>query len=145
MILLWIILAALLIVAGLFVFTQGGDSLGPFITMIGVVILIVLLVSPSRAVDNGHTHEGAVGNFYQTWNMPDRPTISCCSDQDCGPAASRLINGKWEAQEPEGAWIEIPEEKIENWRDSPDGRSHLCGRKLLTEFAVYCFVRGSGT
>lgn len=145
MIWFWLALAFLLIFAGLFVFTQGGQNIGPAIVTVGVVILLILLVSPSRGQSNGHTHEGAAGRFYQTWNMPDRPSLSCCSNQDCGPVASRLVNGKWEAQEPEGAWVEIPPEKIEINRDSPDGRSHMCGRKVMSGFAVYCFIRGGGS
>lgn len=144
MILFWIAVAFVLIVGGLFVFTQGGQNLGPAIVTIGVVILLVLLVSPSRGQSNGHTHEGAVGRFYQSWMQPDHPNVSCCSNQDCGPAASRLVNGHWQAQEPEGSWVNIPDEKIEINRDSPDGRSHMCGRKLYSGFNVFCFARGGG-
>jgi hypothetical protein len=91
----------------------------------------------------GHTHEGAVGKFYQSWMMPDSPRTSCCHDQDCSPIASRLVNGEWEA-EVDGEWIRIPSHKIEQDRDSPDGRSHLCGRKFWSGFAVFCFIRGGG-
>jgi hypothetical protein len=108
-------------------------------------LMLALSIHFARAADNGHTHEGAVGEFYQTWKMPDRPTVSCCNDKDCGPAASRFIKGHWQAQEPEGEWVDIPDEKVEQNRDSPDGRSHLCGRRLYQGFTVFCFARGGGT
>lgn len=92
-----------------------------------------------------HTHEGAVGKFYQSWMMPDAPRTSCCHDQDCAPTASRFVNNRWEAER-NGIWIPIPSGKVEQERDSPDGRSHLCGRQTMTgEFMVFCFLAGSGT
>lgn len=91
-----------------------------------------------------HTHEGAVGKFYQDWKMPDAPQTSCCNDMDCQPAASRFVNGQWEA-EFDGEWVKIPPYKIEQNRDSPDGRSHICGRKSLSGVVVFCFIRGGGT
>lgn len=109
------------------------------------ILVLMLGIHFARAADNGHTHEGAAGKFYQTWMMPDAPRTSCCSDQDCGPVASRIVNGKWQAQEPEGDWVDIPINKIEQNRDSPDGRSHLCGRKMWSGFSVFCFIRGSGS
>lgn len=116
-----------------------------WLSVVSLAILVMALgIHFARAADNGHTHEGAVGKFYQTWMQPDHPTVSCCSDQDCGPAASRLVNGHWQAQEPEGTWVDIPDEKIEPYRDSPDGRSHMCGRKLFSGFNVFCFARGGG-
>jgi hypothetical protein len=40
-----------------------------------------------------------------------------------------------------GEWIDVPPEKIEQNRDSPDGRNHLCAS---TEKFVFCFVAGAG-
>jgi hypothetical protein len=43
-------------------------------------------------------------------------------------------------------WIPIPPHKVEQKRDSPDGRSHLCARPESNgQFYVFCFIRGSGT
>ncbi len=145
MILFYIFVAVVLIVLGLFIITQGGEKLGSTVAAIGVVILLILLVSPSRGEEAiGHTHEGDVGRFYQSWMMPDSPKTSCCHDQDCSPAASRIVDGHWEAQR-DGAWYSIPAYKIEQNRDSPDGRSHLCGRPAYGGgFSVFCFIAGNG-
>ncbi len=141
----WILVAILLIVLGLFIFTQGGQNLGPAVVLMGVVIILILAVAPVRAEERqGHTHAGVVGQFYQSWMQPDNPKTSCCSEQDCSPAASRFINGKWEA-EFDGEWVQVPPYKIEQNRDSPDGRSHICGRKSWSGIFVFCFIRGSGT
>lgn len=94
----------------------------------------------------GHTHAGAVGRFYQSWMMPDAPHLSCCHDEDCGPAQSRFQNGHWEARwRSEDEWTPIPVGKVEQDRDTPDGRSHMCGRKsgVRGEVIVFCFVRGN--
>lgn len=98
---------------------------------------------PAHGQQSGHTHEGELGKFYSTWMMPDAPRTSCCSNLDCAPAASRFINGHWEA-EFEGEWTPIPPQKIEQNRDSPDGRSHVCGRKNFNGTIIFCFIRGGG-
>jgi hypothetical protein len=114
------------------------------IPVLGIILglLAAMFIGGVRAQ---HSHEGTVGKFYETWMMPDAPKTSCCHGEDCAPAASRFVGGKWQAQDPSGVWVEIPAYKIEQNRDSPDGRSHLCGRKVWSGFAVFCFVRGGGT
>jgi hypothetical protein len=104
--------------------------------------------SQASAQEHHHPPQDAAlhEKFYSTWMMPDAPRTSCCHNEDCAPAASRFVNGRWEARrEQDENWTLIPESKIEMNRDSPDGRSHLCGRKLLGGFAVFCFIRGNGT
>jgi len=88
--------------------------------------------------------------FYKTWMMPDNRAISCCHDDDCQPAEARqLPNGQWEARQEgdTGSFTPIPPRKVEYDRDSPDGRNHLCGRRLgvSSEFYVYCFIAGSAS
>lgn len=110
----------------------------------GLVALMFVLVAHFAHAQDGHTHEGALGKYYSTWMMPDNPAVSCCSNQDCSPAASKFENGKWYAER-DGIWHAIPENKIERERDSPDGRSHLCGRIGYSgQFTPFCFVRGNG-
>lgn len=83
--------------------------------------------------------------FYSNWMMPDNPTISCCHKQDCHPAQSRFIDGHWEARwTDDDMWMAIPPYKVEQSRDSPDGRAHMCGRRVGNGVTVYCFVRGGG-
>ena len=91
-----------------------------------------------------HTHEGAVGKFYQEWMQPDNRSVSCCHEQDCAPAQSRIVNGRWQARNSDDEeWLDIPTRKIETERDSPDGRSHLCKMKSIHGTFVYCFLPGS--
>jgi hypothetical protein len=110
----------------------------------GIVGLVCLWVSPGRAQE--HHPQAIHEKFYSTWFMPDAPQTSCCSNHDCSPAASRFVGDRWEAQRHDGTWVVVPPGKVEQNRDSPDGRSHLCGRPgPIGEFYVFCFIRGSGT
>lgn len=88
--------------------------------------------------------------FYSNWMMPSNRDVSCCHNQDCEPAESRFENGHWLARkvsEPDKEFTPIPDEKIEHDRDSPDGRSHICGRRYGFnggELTVFCFLPASG-
>lgn len=119
------------------------------IPALGIILglLAALFVGNVKAQEHRHPPQDVAihERFYRNWMMPDAPLTSCCHGEDCAPAASRLVGGKWQAQDPGGAWVEIPPYKIEQNRDSPDGRSHLCGRKVWSGFAVFCFIRGGGT
>lgn len=114
----------------------------------GFLIALVFTLSAVMAYGaEGHTHDGAAGRFYSTWMMPDAPHVSCCDNQDCAPAASKFENGHWFARwTDEDEWSQVPTGKVEQNRDTPDGRSHMCGRRnsLTREFYVFCFVRGGG-
>ncbi|HYV32135.1 MAG TPA: hypothetical protein VEO53_13660, partial [Candidatus Binatia bacterium] len=52
----------------------------------------------------GHTHDGEVGKFYQSWKQPDIEgyggrVASCCGNQDCRPIlAFRRSPGGWQVQ-----------------------------------------------
>ncbi len=100
---------------------------------------------------SGHPHRDQAIHelFYNTWMMPDNPAISCCHQQDCAPAETYWLNGHWMARKvtDTGDFTPIPEQKVEQGRDSPDGRSHLCGSRSFPsgDFNVYCFIPGSGT
>ncbi len=115
-----------------------------------VPFLLLLMLTPALAdgIPNPpHQHppqDTAIHErFYSGWMRPDKPNESCCNLRDCAPAKSvRRIGNRWEAQrESDDTWVVVPPEKIEQRRDSPDGRSHLCSRGL----SVFCFVAGSGT
>ena len=99
----WIIVGIGLILLGLWIFSQGGQNFGPFISTIGLVILLVLLVSPARGHD---------------WYDRD-----CCSNNDCKPIAScseitEHLNGgaKWDKY--------VFQKK--NVRPSHDSKCHVC-------------------
>jgi hypothetical protein len=91
--------------------------------------------------------------FYSTWMMPDNRTVPCCNNEDCSPAESRVEDGNWVARKVggDGYWTVVPPAKVEHDRESPDGRSHLCSRrinwpwtlKLGLEDSVFCFIPGT--
>lgn len=70
----------------------------------------------------------------------------CCSDRDCGPADTvvRRDDGSYFITA-RGMSVVIPAD-YHRWRDSPDGRIHVCIRKLRSgsEYLV-CAFRGPGT
>lgn len=110
-----------------------------------LIAAISFLASPALAQDHKHPpqHAALHDEFYEGWMRPDLPTASCCNKQDCAPVAAVRHNtaGKLEAlREKDGVWVEIPPEKIEWNRDSPDGRSHMCSDGPF----IYCFVYGTG-
>lgn len=113
-------------------------------------LLLVLAACPVfpkvQAQDHQHPTEtitGATAKFYGTWMRPDQPMISCCNKADCYATPSRQRGGRVQALHREsGEWINVPPEKIELNRDSPDGLSHLCARP---DKHVYCFKEGGGT
>lgn len=110
------------------------------------LLALLLLTVPAAAQQHHHPtegFEGATGRFYETWMRPDQPKVSCCNRMDCAPVSQvRQIAGRWQARRDiDGVWLDIPPEKIEEGRDSPDGRSHLCS----IGSTVLCFIVGSGT
>src|SRR5262245_32231363 len=65
--------------------------------------------------------------FYSTWYMPDNPAKSCCNKADCYPTEIEYRGSDVYAKRREdGKWLRIPATKIEQRRDNPDGRNHLC-------------------
>jgi hypothetical protein len=125
----------------------GWIIFGAVLFVIGMIGLVVALA------DEPHKHRpqdlDIHYKFYNTWKMPSNREISCCHEQDCAPAEARqLSNGQWEARQlgDTGNFTPIPPEKVEYDRDSPDGRNHLCGRRLGigNDFYVYCFIAANG-
>ena len=116
--------------------------------MIRIALAVLLLIAPAAAQEHEHHHPtevitGETALFYETWTMPDNPGLSCCSRRDCYATQARRQNGKVQALHREShEWIDIPPEKVDERRDSPDGRSHLCASESKV---VICFVLGSGT
>jgi hypothetical protein len=114
---------------------------------IAIVAAFWLGLLAAKADEHPHHHPtetvtGATARFYESWKRPDMPTHSCCNLQDCYATPARSRGGKLQALHREsGDWIDVPPEKVETDRDSPDGRNHLCASpgKL-----VFCFVMGGG-
>jgi len=106
-------------------------------------IMMIALLAGSASAQHMHGNDeipGSVGAFYETWTRPDMPHVSCCNRMDCAPVSEvRQINGRWSARrKSDGKWLSIPPEKVEQNRDSPDGRSHMCSMGEQ----VFCFVAG---
>jgi len=114
------------------------------------LLILFLYTIPVRAQHQHRPQDLEIHKrFYSTWTMPDNRSISCCHDEDCRPAeVRRLPNGDWEARQEgdEGSFTPVPSRKIEQDRDTPDGRNHLCGRRfgIGNDFYVYCFILGNG-
>lgn len=116
------------------------------LVVMGAILVFLYSVKISVAQEHrGHPAQDQAihDKFYSTWTMPDIPHVSCCHDQDCAPVASKFEGGVWFAMK-DGQWIKIPDRKIERNRDTPDGRSHLCGRWFGSDFSVFCFISGAG-
>ena len=103
-----------------------------------------------------HTHEGAVGKFYETWRAPAQRhlahrEVGCCNNLDCRPVLElrkRRGDGLTEvlvqmAPAFPPAWYPVPagiwEDNQEDPRESPDGRAHVC----IRSGQVVCAVRAS--
>jgi hypothetical protein len=112
------------------------------------------LDQPSHAQSSAHhshpPEDAALHDmFYSSWMMPDHPSVSCCNKQDCYPTEARYRDGFWEARRREGGgYVRVPWEKVEQRRDNPDGRNHVCmpsPERSSRGDEVYCFVLGRGT
>lgn len=117
-------------------------------------LLAALFIGSVRAQEHrGHRPQDMEIHrlFYKDWMMPSNRAVSCCHDEDCEPAESKFENGHWLARkvsEPDKEFTPVPPERVEQERDSPDGRSHLCGRRYgfsgNTDLTVFCFAPGAG-
>lgn len=138
----WLFVAVVLIVLGLFIFTQGGQNLGPAVSTIGVVILLILLVSPSRAHDHSRSE-------LKPWfeSLKSRAKASCCDGSD----ATRLDDIDWDSRDGHyrvrlnGQWVDVPEDAVV---DGPN----QAGPAMVWPFfemgaptGVRCFIPGSMT
>lgn len=120
-------------------------------TIVGILLWIFVICGAKA--DGPHAeHPEDISlheKFYSTWFMPDNPARSCCNKADCYPTEARFHKGHWQARRREdGKWLFIPERKIEQRRDNPDGRNHLCAppptAMTYPPDTVFCFSLGTG-
>jgi hypothetical protein len=122
---------------------RAADWIGLVLFLAGLIYLGS--INFVKAHDHPKQDEALHLKFYRTWMMPDRPTVSCCNDRDCYPTEARKIGDRWEAKRREdGKWLVVPPEKIEQNRDNPDGRNHLCAQPPEHGNGVHCFTLGAG-
>jgi hypothetical protein len=158
MIAFWIIVGVALIALGLFVFTQGGQNLGPAISTIGLVILLILLMGKVHAHDSGQWENGdpAVREWYRALMQPDAPTASCCGEADaywcdkisvrksktfCAVTDDRPDAALGRPHVDIGTEIEIPDNKLKWDRGNPTGHAIVF---ISRQGYVFCFVQPSG-
>lgn len=139
-----------------------------YYTILVVVLVIaalwaVMAMAQDDPLHTGHTHQGDVGQFYQTWPRPLDRSSSCCGNQDCRPILqmrkhpggklafnSQIADATWEVliyvpwdRQPE--WMAVAdmiwEDARPDPRESPDGHSHAC---VTYSGYVICAVRASG-
>lgn len=143
MIFVWIFIALVLIGLGLFVFTQGGQNLGPAVATVGIVILLVLLVAPSHARDDGRYAGSPLKSWFDSLASKKGP---CCSDAD-GSAVSDV---DWETSgghyrvRLEGEWIDVPDDAVIT-EPNRAGRTMVWPIKGYGGLTIRCFMPGSMT
>lgn len=140
----WLSAAAVLVVLGMFIFTQGGDKLGPAITTAGVVIFLFLAMSASHARDlDGRYAASPLKQWFDQLKSGKGP---CCSDAD-GYAVS---DPDWETKDGhyrvriDGVWHDVPE-------DAVIAEPNRAGRTMVWPIlgwgglTIRCFMPGSMT
>ena len=101
-----------------------------------------------------HTHDGGVGEFYQTWRKPNerdftgKRITTCCNTMDCEAPEIITRAGQLYVRNHKmmpGRDVLLPDKLMEHNqpdpRESPDGRTHVCANHT----GVLCVVLGSGT
>jgi len=119
-----------------------------------LVLSALLAFVPTLGIaEQPHRHHPAADmplheKFYSTWYMPDNPMRSCCNKADCYPTEITYRDGDVYARRREdGKWIRVPANKVENNRNNPDGRNHLCApppNPSYPDGTVFCFALGGG-
>lgn len=114
-----------------------------------LALALVAYAGPALAEPHHHPPQDAAihERFYSTWMQPDHPNLSCCNLQDCYPTSFKQVGSDWYAlRREDSAWVLIPAAKIEQRRDTPDGRSHVCMSRPRDDgtSSIYCAVIGSG-
>lgn len=139
MIWLWILIGFLLIVLGLFIFTQGGQNLGPAISTIGVAIWLILLVSAGHAHDHARP---ALTDWLKSLTSKNKQL--CCDGTDTDAIED------WETKDSRyrvkfrGLWFDVPDSAIVEGPNK-GGDALLWMNKGYSGFSVRCFMPGSMT
>lgn len=114
-----------------------------------IALALIAYAAPALADPHHHPPQDAAihERFYSTWMRPDYPNLSCCNLEDCYPTQMKQVGAEWYALRREDSqWVLIPASKIEQHRDNPDGRNHVCMSKPYPDgtSSVYCAILGGG-
>jgi hypothetical protein len=139
MIWIWVFMAVVLLGLGLFIFGQGGQNLGPAICTIGVVILLILLVSPARSHDHSNPH---LNDWLKSLNANNKTW--CCDGKDTDDIDEWETKGNSYRVKFRGQWFDVPEGAVV---DGPNkgGDALLWMNKGYSGSSVRCFMPGSMT
>ena len=140
----WVTVGIALVVLGLFIFSQGGQNFGPAVATIGVVILLILLVAPARARDDGRY----AGSPLKDWFNQLKPGSGalCCSDAD----GTALSDVDWETKggryrvRIDGEWIDVPDDAVIT-EPNRAGRTMVWPIRGYGGLTIRCFMPGSMT
>lgn len=140
----WVAAAAVLVVGGLFIFTQGSDKLGPAMTTVGVMIVLFLLMSASHARDDGRYAGSPLKEWFDNLKSGKGP---CCSDAD----GSAVSDADWETKDGryrvrlDGEWHDVPDDALIT-EPNRAGRTMVWPMKYLDgSTQIRCFMPGSMT
>lgn len=150
--------AIIIFLIGVVISLGTNDGLGPSMVVIAILLMLIWSAIPARAEEhNGHRPQDQAlhEQFYSHWMMPKNRNISCCHNEDCKPSEARKIGDDWYARQEgdTGEFTKVPKDTVDiglpDSPDSPDGRSHMCGRRYSGGwasggFTVFCFIAGAG-
>jgi hypothetical protein len=78
--------------------------------------------------------------WFQSLRQPGTG-MSCCSIADCRKTDFRIQGDHYEALV-EGAWVDVPTDKVLSRMDNPTGRAIVC---YTPARGIMCFIRGPET
>jgi hypothetical protein len=118
-------------------------------------LTFLLPVARANPLPHDKSHQSAHQKYHRYYAgimRPDRPKVSCCSNQDCAPAQAKYnpISKRWTVNK-HGLWVDVPPEKIVPQEQVPDelgSEPHLCAPPpSWTAYGadeIFCFILGSG-
>ena len=92
-------------------------------------------------------HDGINDKWYKSLKMQGTNS-RCCTQLDCQPTEAEVRNDHWWARDPDGNWIESPDDAVVRDKGNPVGQPILCMIIAADEFTtdvfrqVLCFVPG---
>lgn len=105
--------------------------------MIRLTSAVALLLATPAQARPPENPDPALAPWFHSLRQPGTG-ISCCSVADCRPADYRITRDHYEAFI-EGAWREVPPDRVLQRDDNPTGRAVVC---WTPSTGVMCFIKG---